>query len=217
MKKARLSKQISKNENKNVEENFSVKASIITGILMLGALVGFYFLTDKILENKKKEEENNQETISYNVRKDNDVNFSDIGNIKDKSYYLLIDKADDESNTMYDIYINSLKYSKYSTNFYYVDLGKEENKNLLDKKSNLKDFKDLKVSDTTLIYVNEGKIDKTYVGSEKIIEHLGTFFASAVESNSNSNKTDSNSNKESNSNKDSKSNSNKNTKSNKKK
>ena len=212
MKKARLNKQdIKKNKknNKDLEEKFSVKASVITGILMLGALVGFYFLTDKILENRKVEETKEEEKVTVNVRKDNDIKYSEVEKIKDESYYLLIDKEDDENNSMYDIYINSLKYSNYSTNFYYVDLSKDENKDLLAKKDNLKNLKDLKVKDTTLIYVKDGKIDKTYVGGEKIIEYLVSFFSS--DSNSNSNNSDSNSNKESksNSNKESKSNSNK--------
>ena len=202
MKKARLNKQTDskkKQVNKNVEEKFSVKTSIITGILMLGALVGFYFLTDKIIDKNKIEEEKEEEKVTVNVRKDNDIKSSEIEKIKDSEYYVLIDKEDDENNSMYDIYINSLKYSNYSTNFYYVDLSKDENKDLLGKEEKLKKLSDLKVKDTTLIHVKDGKIEKTYVGGEKIIEHLTSFFSVSSNSNSNSdsNKSDSNSNKDS--------------------
>ena len=210
MKKARLNKQNTK--KLETTEDFTTKTKIITMFVLLLTLGGFYFLTEKIVEKQNKElKEQNKE---INVREDNDINYSDIDSIKDESYYLLLDKEDDKKNKQYDNYINSLKSSNYGVEYYYIDLSKDENKDLLSDKEELKDLKKLKVKDTTLILVEDGKIKETYVGSEKILNQLMSYFIKSAEDNNSNDgldefdKEDFNSNKESklNSNKDSKSN-----------
>lgn len=206
MKKARLNKQV--NKEKKSTENFTTKTKIITMLILLLTLGGFYYLTVKIVDKQNKEIEEENKTI--NVRENNNINYSDIENIKDSSYYLLLDKEDDENNSQYDTYINSLKNSSYGVEYYYIDLSKDENKDLLGDKEELKDLKSLKVKDTTLIFVEDGKIKETYVGSEKILNQLMSYFIKVAEDNNDEleefNEPDSNSNKEetekSNSNKD---------------
>ena len=198
MKKAKLKTTKTKNK-KEIESKFSISTIIITGFLMLALLIGSYFLTIKILEKKNTEEE----TETINVRESNSINYSDIEDIKNTSYYLLFDKEDDEFNSTYDVYINSLKYSGYDNEFYYIDLSSDNNKDLLDDEESLKDLKKIKVKDTTLVYVEDGKIKDTYVGSTEINTYLLSFFTtttdetetSNAESNSNENDSKSNSNK----------------------
>lgn len=206
MKKARLNKQVDKKEDS--VENFTTKTKIITTLILLLTLGGFYYLTVKIVDKQKKETKEENKTI--NVREDNDINYSDIEGIKDSSYYVLLYKEDDEKNSQYDTYINSLKNSNHGMEYYYINLSKEENKDLLSDKEELKDLKKLKVKDTTLIFVEDGKIKENYVGSEKILNQLMSYFIKVAEdnnkdfddvdeSNSNSNKEKtekSNSNKE---------------------
>ena len=211
MKKARLNKQNTK--KLETTEDFTTKTKIITMFVLLLTLGGFYFLTEKIVEKQNKElKEQNKE---INVREDNDINYSDIDSIKDESYYLLLDKEDDEKNKQYDNYINSLKSSNYGVEYYYIDLSKDENKDLLGDKEELKELIELKVKDTTLIFVEDGKIKETYVGSEKILNQLMSYFIKSAEDNNSNDGLDEFDKEDSNSNKESKSNSNKDSKSNK--
>ena len=202
MKKARLKTEKNKKE-KQIDSKFSTSSIVITTLLMVALLLGSYFLTIKIIDKQEKEEESEK----IDVRKNNTINYSDVDDIKEDSYYLLFDKDDDELNPTYDSYINSLKYSSYDKEFYYIDLSADENKDLLSDKESLKDLKDIKVKDTTLVYVEDGKIKETYVGSKDVSNYLLSFFITTSED-SNSNETsnlESNSNnkekKESNSNK----------------
>ena len=192
MKKARLKTEKNKKE-KQIDSKFSTSSIVITTLLMVALLLGSYFLTIKIIDKQEKEEESEK----IDVRKNNTINYSDVDDIKEDSYYLLFDKDDDELNSTYDSYINSLKYSSYDKEFYYIDLSADENKDLLSDKESLKDLKDIKVKDTTLVYVEDGKIKETYVGSKDVSNYLLSFFITTSE-NSNSNET---SNLESNSNK----------------
>ena len=192
MKKARIKQQNNKkDEKKVVSEGFSTKVKVITAIVLVVTLVGFYLLTLKLVKNRTKKDETSNK-VEINVRKNNDINYSDIKNIKNSTYYLLIDKADDKSNSSYDSYINELKYINNPDEFYYIDLSKDENKKLLSDKEELKELDKLKVKDTTLIYVLDGKIKETYVGSKKILDKLDSLFSvdenSNKVSNSNSNK-----------------------------
>lgn len=198
MKKARIKQQNNKkDEKKVVSEEFSTKTKVITAIVLILTLVGFYLVTIKLVNNRKKNDPTSNK-IEINVRRDHDINNSDIKNIKDKSYYLLLTKKDDENNSSYDSQINALKYSNYPEEFYYIDLSKDENKKLLSDKEELKELDKLKVKDTTLVYVLDGKVKETYVGSEKILNKLISLFSSGDESKSNSNKvSNSNSNKDS--------------------
>ncbi len=216
MKKAKLKRQEEKKINKNTGGGINkIVWFIISIVVILAILVGFYFLTEKILENRKDNEpEETKELVS--VRKLNDINYSDVDKMVAKTYFLLFDKGDDKSNSQYDLYIDLLKYNNFGIEFYYIDLSKEENKGILGKKESLKTLGNIKVKDTTLIFVNNGDISNTYVGSKKILEYLSGFFGS-TNSNSDgaSNDNKSNSNNTSNKSNSNKSNSNSNSNSNK--
>lgn len=175
MKKAKLKKQTNKSMIKASDNEFSIKYAIITVVIMLLILVGFYFLTEKILKKTTTDSEERKEVVQ--VRKLNNINYSDVDNMVATSYYLLVDKADDENNDSYDLYINSLKYNNFPIEFYYIDLSDDNNKQLLAEEEKLDDLKNLKVKDTTLIYVSEGKIKETYVGSNSILSYLSSFFS----------------------------------------
>lgn len=173
MKKAKIVKKNKKEEEKKVE-TISIKNSIIVVLMMLLVLVGFYFLTEKLLEKQAKEVE---EINTINVRKTNDINYSDIDDIVSDSYYLLLSKDDDKNNDEYDKYINTLTQYNFEYSFYYVDLSKKANKDLYDEEEEkLKELDDIQVKDTTLIFVSDGKIKDSYVGNEDILEHLSSFF-----------------------------------------
>lgn len=171
MKKAKIVVKEKKEEQKKVE-SISIKNSIIVVLSMLIVLVGFYFLTEKLIEKQNKE----VNTV-INVREINDINVSDIDEIISNSYYLMFSKKDDKNNNSYDSYINELARGNFEYSFYYVDMSKKANKDVYnEKEENLDNLKDIQVKDTTLVFVKDGKIEKTYVGSNEILKHLMSFF-----------------------------------------
>ena len=195
MKRARLNKQDTKKDKKELiaEEGFSVTTKVITGILMLLALVGMYFVTIPLTKNRQSNSNSNK---NINVRKENTIKYSEINKIKDESYYLFFDKGDDELNNTYDTYINSLANSNYSNQFYYIDLSDEANKDLLGDEEELDKLSEIKVKDTTLLLVTDGEIKSKYVGQSEVSNYLLSFFITAsnvtikTSSDSNSNDTD---------------------------
>lgn len=195
MKKARLIEHDTKKNKKDLMtgEDFSVKTKIITGVLMLLALVGMYFVTIPLTKNKTSNSNSNK---NVNVRKENSIKYSEIDKIKDESYYLFFDKKDDDLNNTYDTYINSLANSNYPVNFYYIDLSDDDNKELLGDEEELDKLSEIKVKDTTLILVDKDEIKSKYVGQSEVSNYLLSFFITASnvtiktssDSNSNENK-----------------------------
>ena len=197
MKKARLKEQKTKKEV-ITEEKFSTGTVVVTAIILLLCVVGTYFLTVKLVANRGKENTNSNTTID--VRKDNTIKYSEVKEIKDKSYYLFFDKADDELNNTYDTYINSLKLSNYPTEFYYIDLSDEDNKDLLAKEEKLEKIDDIKVSDTTLLLIDDGDIKSKYVGASEVSNYLLSFFMTNSNITINASNVNSDENKENKSN-----------------
>ena len=207
MKKAKLIEQKTKEEEKKVENKFSIKKLIISILVIVIVLVAFYFLTDFIVK-KQKDSQDTESTETVDVRKTNDIDYSSVSKMVAKNYFLLFDKADDESNSQYDVLINSFKQGGFPYEFYYIDLSKDNHKELLADKSELKDLNNIKVKDTTLVVVSDGEISETYEGSEAILTYLISYFTTTDTSNSDSN-SNSNSNSNSDSNANTESNSNK--------
>lgn len=185
MKKAKLVEPKEKKYSKEKPEvTFSFRKFIVVVVIISVILGLFYFLTEKIVKKIGTGENTSNSNITYDkAREVNNLTYEELKNMKATSYFVLIDKADDTNNDSYDAFIDVLNYH-LNVKFYYVDLSKDENKSLLSDKEELESIDKLKVKDTTLIYVSDSKISATYVGSEKILEFLASFFS--VNSNSNS-------------------------------
>lgn len=183
MKKARLK---TTQEEKKVEEfkSYSVGKFFVFLSLILVMLGGFYLLTDKVFKPKAEEKVKEEQIEQPNERANNNINYSDIKDIKEKEYYVLFYTEKDESNSTYDMYINSLKANNMGYKFYYVNLDKEDNKSLVDKKSSLKDINKLKVKGSTLVHIKDGKITESFEGDKDIVKHLAAIFNIKIEDSS---------------------------------
>lgn len=189
MKKARLK---TTQVEKKVEEfkSYSVSKFFVFLSLILIMLGGFYLLTDKVFKPKAEEKVSDEQVEQPNERANNNINYSDIKNIKEKEYYVLFYTEKDESNNTYDMYINSLKANNMGYKFYYVNLDKKENKFLMNKKSSLKDINKLKVKGSTLVHMKDGKITESFEGDKNIVKHLAAFFNIKIEDSNETKKED---------------------------
>lgn len=129
---------------------------IVTGVMMV-----FYGITllatnkaDEKLESQNTEDTSSETQIQYeNIM---------IGSLLNKggSYYVLIEKDDDNRLTEYDSLISTIKASEDAPTIYKANLTDSFNKNYLGKESNyyVDDIADFKVTGTTLVKVQDGKI-----------------------------------------------------------
>ena len=70
MKKARIKQQNNKkDEKKVVSEEFSTKTKVITAIVLILTLVGFYLVTIKLVNDRKKNDPTSNK-VEINVRRD---------------------------------------------------------------------------------------------------------------------------------------------------
>ena len=83
----------------------------------------------------------------------------------------LIKPSTDEAKN--PVVVDNSKQKDSSLPFYYIDLDDGLNKKYLSEKMNItNEMKNLKLSDEVLFKIKEGKIEKTYIGNEEIIDKL---------------------------------------------
>lgn len=167
MKKAKL-KETNKNNSKKrtVEEQESVSAKkvFVTITVILITFGAFYFLTDYLVSKRTspKVESNSNSTTNTT-----EISFLDLLKQSEKEYYVfaLKNETDEKVYAQYAGY-NSKKY-------YTIDMTTPMNKNHMAEKTSVGDsVKDIRISDTTLFVVKDGKITDHFTGDEEIIEYL---------------------------------------------
>lgn len=175
MKVAKLKNKKAINEVE-IQESYSIK-NLIKIIIILVVIFGlFYLLTSVLVKNRKTD---NQEPIS--VVDSSKITINQLLNRKEKEYYVLATKASlynssyVETNYIefYNNYISKYKQETDSLQFYYVDLDNALNKKYYGEELNItEDLSKLKLNDEVLFKISDKKIEKTYVGKEKILDKL---------------------------------------------
>ena len=173
MKVAKIKKQ----KNKKIEvkeESYSVQTMLKLILVILIAFIAFYLITYFVVKEKKGETVVNEVTeIDTST-----ITFNGLLNRKETEYYVLaydsnIDNDKTDYITLYKNYINKYKSKEDSLSFYMIDIRDAFNKSYIDETLNISDNLDeLKVNDEVLFKIKEGKIEKTYIGNENIIDKL---------------------------------------------
>lgn len=154
---------------KNLDDDFkqSTKSIIITIVVVLGVFLLFFLFTKKITEKKLKtvEKEKTEASIQYNeILGDNTFTM-----FPHEYYVLFYDFEGAEA-----VYLNYL-YSSYASQdnqyIYKVDLGNKLNEKFVSEETNSKASKasELKVKETTLIKIRDGKNVSYTEGSAQVI------------------------------------------------
>lgn len=175
MKKAKLRKA---EETKEMEviESYSIK-SVIKIILVVAIIFAiFYAITTIVVEKTPVSEENSVVVIDSTK-----ITLGQLLNRKEEQYFVLATKPSlyKSANTyanyteFYNNYINKYNQQTDSLEFYYVDLDDAMNKRYFGEELNITDEMDkLMLNDEVLFKINNGKIEKSYVGKDSIIEKL---------------------------------------------
>ena len=170
MRKIKVKKN---NEPVLLEENtsFSLKSIIIMLIIMFVVFVGFYFITVKVLD-RQETNKTNVPIVSDEYQSEK-ILFSQMLTRKETEYYVY---AYDEKSKLYSLfeqYIKKYDEKEDKLPIYRIDLNDGMNKNYISNKTVVNDsLEGLKVSDTTLFKVNNGKIEAFYTQSNDIANAL---------------------------------------------
>lgn len=175
MKIAKLRKR---EEEKKVDmsESYSMK-SMIKILFVLLLVFGVFYLITFFVVSAPEPEDNNSVVVLDSTK----ITLSQLLNRKESDYYVIATKASlyqssyVETNYVefYNNYINEYKQKENSLAFYYVDLDDALNKKYLSEELNITDeISELKLNDETLFKITNGKIEKTYVGKDEILDLL---------------------------------------------
>ena len=175
MKVAKIKKKEIKEEVNSVTEYSLAKMGKIIGILLV--LFGlFYFITIVIVKNRGEEETNTPVVVDSSK-----ITLSQLLNREEDEYYVIAVKASLYENSylstdyisFYNSYINEYKQKEDSLPFYYIDLDSALNKSYFGTELNITDdISKLKLNDEVLFRIKNNKIEKTYVGKDKILDKL---------------------------------------------
>lgn len=173
MKKAVIKKK--EKEQVKPTEEYTLKNMIKIVVTILLIFVVFYFATSLFI--KPVETKNNNNVVFDSTK----ITLSQLLTRKEKEYYVIATKKSLYESSyiktnyidIYNNYINKYKQKEDSLKFYHVDLDDSLNKQYISDELNITDeITNLKINDEILLKIKDGKIEKTYVGKEEIIDKL---------------------------------------------
>lgn len=173
MKVAKIKKTKEK-EAVVVEDTYSIK-NIIKIMVILFILFGLFYLITYFLVKDRKIETPTQESVIDSSK----IVLGQLLNRSEKEYFVLATKSDDSNYSrtnymdLYNNYINVYSQKDEALSFYYVDLNNALNKKYYSEELNItEEISNMKLNDDVLFRIKDGKINKTYVGKDKIIDKL---------------------------------------------
>lgn len=168
MKKIR--KKIKKKEPVLNNDNYQVKSFIIIVIVLLVLSSILYFITNLVIKENKKDEDNKEsQTVEIQNEK---ILMGQLLNRTEDSYYVLAYVKDDQFMKLYETYLNQIKTNESSA-VYKIDLNEGLNKKYVQEETYISDnLNELSVSETVLFEIKDKKIDNYYIGHEEIIDYL---------------------------------------------
>ncbi len=154
-----------------IDDNYQTKNMFIIIIIMIVLLVPLYFITTLVIGNNKKIE-NVKENTPVKIQTEK-ILVGQLLNRLDSSYYVIAYKRDNKMNTLFNQYIKDYKNKENHLEFYKIDLDDGLNKGYIGDETNITDdLKDLKISDTVLFKIEDGKIDSYYIGNNDVVDFL---------------------------------------------
>ncbi len=167
MKKAKI--KAKKNEKEVKEQGTGLmdgKSIVIMIVVMALVFVTFYFLTNFLISRNEKPASSS--TNSNSEEKDsNEIAFSQLLKQSDKTYYVFAILENDKT-TVYTEYADRI-----GTKYYQINMKDAMNKAYIGEETLIGETaKDIKISDSTLFVIVDGKVDSYYAGKDNIINYL---------------------------------------------
>ena len=174
MKKAKIKKQIEKKEVE-IQNEYSIKGMLKIVAVILIVFGIFYFITTlfaKPVNNESKPNvviDTSKIILSQLLTRENDEYY--VIAIKESLYgssYISTNYTE-----IYNNHISKYKQQEKSLPFYYINLDDGLNKKYVSDELNItNDISKLKLNNEVLFKIKNGKIEKTYIGKDKILDKL---------------------------------------------
>lgn len=158
-----------KNIKQNTYNNDTEISKLIKLIIVVSLIVLiFYGLT--VLVNQEKEVENPDTPASIQY---DEILIGNVLKQPNEEYYVMIYDDEDYDTSLYSTYLDLYKQKDEAIRIYTSQLNNPLNQNFKAEKSNLNinDISDLKVQSSTLLKIDNGKIEEFYEG-EELVEYL---------------------------------------------
>lgn len=158
-----------KNIKQNTYNNDTEISKLIKLIIVVSLIVLiFYGLT--VLVNQEKEVENPDTPASIQY---DEILIGNVLKQPNEEYYVMIYDDEDYDTSLYSTYLDLYKQKDEAIRIYTSQLNNPLNQNFKAEKSNLdiSDISDLKVQSSTLLKIDNGKIEEFYEG-EELVEYL---------------------------------------------
>lgn len=158
-----------KNIKQNTYNNDTEISKLIKLIIVVSLIVLiFYGLT--VLVNQEKEVENPDTPASIQY---DEILIGNVLKQPNEEYYVMIYDDEDYDTSLYSTYLDLYKQKDEAIRIYTSQLNNPLNQNFKAEESNLdiSDISDLKVQSSTLLKINNGKIEEFYEG-EELVEYL---------------------------------------------
>ena len=150
------------------ESSFSIKNLFIILAIMATIFVGFYFITEYVLENKTDSRE-----IQESVIQRDKIIFGQLFNRSESEYYVIAYRDDSKAKSLYDKYITDYKKKENHLKVYEINLNESFNKDFIAATENIvNDVENFKVSDETLLKIKDKKVEVHKTGSNEINAYL---------------------------------------------
>lgn len=154
-----------------LDDNYQAKNMFIIIIIIVALLIPLYFITTLVLNDNKKIE-NVKDTTPVKIQNEK-ILVGQLLNRHDSSYYVIAYKKDNKMISLFEQYIKDYKNKEEHIEFYKIDLDDGLNKGYISDTANITDeLKDLKLNDTTLFKIVDGKIDSYYIGNIDVVNAL---------------------------------------------
>ena len=177
MKVAKIrKKEEAKTKIMDTSETYSIKSMIKILFIILLIFGIFYFVTFLLVKNRGQQDDSSAAVIDSTK-----ITLSQLLNRNENEYYVIATKASIYDSSyinanyieLYNSYINTYKQEEKSLPFYYVDLDSALNKKYVSEESNIdNELSELKINDEVLFKIKDGKIEKTYIGKDEILDKL---------------------------------------------
>ena len=157
-----------KKTNKKNTDELTRLIQVILVILVLFA--GFYLLTYFLKENKSYNYENGNKTPA--VIQYDEILAGTILSQNSNDYYVLVIDKDDK--TEYSQLVNAYYQSEKAAGLYTVDMNSIFNEKYLSEENNymIDNINDLKVADSAVIHVINGKVTSQKIGEKEVYNKL---------------------------------------------
>ena len=153
------------------ENELEIRRFIIILVIMIGLIIGIYFLSEYVVEKRKDDTETSEKTTEVSIDYDK-IYVGMILNRPYDEYYVMAYDSEDERAVYYDRLIKKNELSVNAKKIYFCDLNNELNKKYKSENENgnkdAKNVQDLSFGRVTLLEIKKGKITSYIEDIEEI-------------------------------------------------